>query len=136
MKKITILSAVLLLGGIVAIAGLSSFRQNEQKKESFSETYFKFSELVPATDQNLKDPANWQVVTVVPTENPCDEGYDAPCIIRVSNSAAGINPLSMDQDKIDQLVEYLDYLDINYSILPTDFVSEEGTYVFQRTDHH
>ncbi len=108
MKKIALFSMALLLTGALGIVLLSSFKGGSVEEKDYSgDTYFKFDDNIQASEANLENVNNWEMLESKPLDNPCDEGTDAPCVIHVSNSAAGISTSDTEPQRIQKLVTYL-----------------------------
>lgn len=107
MKKIALFSMALLLTGALGIVLLSSFKGGSVEELNYSgDTYFQFIE-DEATEANLESVSSWDMLESLPNDNPCDEGFSAPCVIHVSNSAAGISTSDTEPQRIQKLVTYL-----------------------------
>jgi hypothetical protein len=107
MKKIALFSMALLLTGALGIVLLSSFKGGSVEEKDYTDkTYFQFIE-DEATEANLENVNSWDMLVSRPGTNPCDIGTDAPCVIHVSNSAAGISTSDTEPQKIQKLVNYL-----------------------------
>ena len=98
----------LLLTGALGIVLLSSFKGGSVVSKDYSgNTYFQFIE-DEATEENLEDVNSWDMLVSLPGTNPCDIGTTNPCVIHVSNSAAGISISDTEPQKIQKLVTYLE----------------------------
>ncbi len=128
MKKIALFSMALLLTGALGIVLLSSFKGGSvEEKEKFSVTYFKFDDQIEASEENLENVGNWEMLEGLPGNNPCNTGTDAPCVIHVSNSAAGISTSDTEFQRIQKLVTYL-----AAQSSAEDFVALPSVYDYQR----
>lgn len=127
MKKIALFSMALLLTGALGIVLLSSFKGGSVEEEKFTMTYFKFDEEADPTEGDLELEANWEVVTSVPGSNPCNTGSNAPCIIEIPNSEAGISTLDSDEVKVQKLVAFLEEQPSAQS-----YVADEEVYIYRR----
>ncbi len=107
MKKIALFSMALLLTGALGIVLLSSFKGGSVEEKDYTDkTYFQFIE-DEATEANLESVGSWDMLESLPNDSPCDEGFTAPCVIHVSNSAAGISTSDTEPQRIQKLVTYL-----------------------------